>query len=164
MIFQKFSTLFVVFVYLPLALHAQDTHVNVNSFTAPELQSVPLIDGDLTDSCWEGVSEIKVDKLGDAPQSAKPGDLDVFVKSAWDQETNALYFAVRILDNVFIDLYGYGSPLDTQGWKNERFEIMLDGMNTGKNLPHWILPITRNTVLIFPIFLTLMILCMENME
>ena len=87
--------------FFALISFAQDTTVNVNSFIAAELQSVPVIDGDLSDACWDGLPEIKVDKLGDAPQSTTPGDLDVFVKAAWDQETNALYFAVRIIDTCF---------------------------------------------------------------
>jgi len=78
------------------AVHAQDTSVNVNSLSAYELNELPVIDGDLSDPCWTGLSDILVDKLGDAPASEEPGDLDVVSKAAWDEETNCLCFAVRL--------------------------------------------------------------------
>lgn len=111
---------------------AQDVSVNVNSYTIPELSTVPVIDGDLSDEAWANVPAIPMDKDGDSP-AAEPGtgDLDIVLKVAWDDETNALYFGVNVQDDAFINVQGLGSSLGESGWRNERLEIVIDGLNTG---------------------------------
>lgn len=118
----------------------QDTSVNVNSAIIPELATVPVIDGDLSD--WADIPETvftapdgtvtKMDQSGDSP-AADPGtgDLDIVLKVAWDDETNALYFAVNVKDEAFVATQGLGSTAGTNGWQNERLEIVIDGTNTG---------------------------------
>ncbi len=125
---------FVLFCIMALTMpgDAQDTSVNVNSYTIPELPSVPIIDGDLTDAVWANVPTIPMDKDGDSP-AAEPGtgDLDIVLKIAWDDETNALYFAINVIDESFVDIQGWGSTAGTGGYLNERLEIIIDGSNTG---------------------------------
>jgi hypothetical protein len=111
---------------------AQDTSVNVNWYTIPELPSVPIIDGDLSDPVWANVPTIPMDKNGDSPAAVPgSGDLDIILKIAWDDETNALYFAVNVIDDSLTLAQGLGSTAGTGGWNNERLEVVLDGTNTG---------------------------------
>ncbi len=114
---------------------AQDTSVNVNSYTIPELPSVPDIDGDLSDPVWENVPTIPMEGDGDSP-AAEPGagDLDITLKIAWDEETNALYFHIDVIDDSLLLLHGLvssGPEWDGSGWRNERLEIVIDGTNSG---------------------------------
>lgn len=111
---------------------AQDTSVNVNSFTIPELPGVPIIDGDLSDPVWADVPAIPMDKDGDSPAAAPgTGDLDIILKIAWDNETNALYFALNVIDEDFVNVRGVGSSLGNDNYNGERLEIVIDGTNTG---------------------------------
>jgi len=111
---------------------AQDTTVNVNSYTIPELPGAPVIDGDLSDAVWANVPAIPMDKDGDSPAAAPgTGDLDIVLKIAWDDETNALYFAVNTKDESFVQVRGFGSSLGTDGYQGERLEIIIDGTNSG---------------------------------
>ncbi len=110
----------------------QDTSVNVNEFTIPELSTVPEIDGDLSDAAWANVPAIPMDQDGDSPAGvAGSGDLDIVLKVAWDDETNALYFGINVIDDVLVATRGMGSSAGDAGWNNERLEIIMDGANTG---------------------------------
>ncbi len=127
----------VVFIFVlvcagALLCSAQDVSVNVNSFTIPELSEVPVIDGDLSDAMWAGVPAIPMNLDGDSPAAAPgSGDLDIVLKIAWDDETNALYFALNVIDDALVCTRGLGSSLGTDGYNNERLEIVIDGTNTG---------------------------------
>lgn len=123
------SVLMLAMVPTPFA---QDTSVNVNSFVIPELSEVPVIDGDLSDAVWNTIPEIPMDKDGDSP-AAEPGtgDLDIVLKVAWDEETNALYLHVDVTDESFINVQGRGSSAGDGGWRNERLEVVIDGSNSG---------------------------------
>lgn len=111
---------------------AQDTGVNVNSGVAPELSTVPTIDGDLSD--WANIPEFEVpmNMDGDSPAAAPgSGDLDIVLKVAWDDETNALYLGVNVIDDSLVAYQSLGSTAGNGGWNNERLEIVIDGLNTG---------------------------------
>lgn len=111
---------------------AQDTGVNVNSGVAPELSTVPTIDGDLSD--WADIPEFEVpmNMDGDSP-AATPGsgDLDIVLKVAWDDETNALYLGINVIDDSLVAYQSLGSSAGDGGWNNERLEVVIDGLNTG---------------------------------
>ncbi len=130
---KKFGNIMAILMLaaMPQAF-AQDTSVNVNSYTIPELPALPEIDGDLTDSVWENVPTIPMDKDGDAP-AAEPGtgDLDITLKVAWDEETNALFLSVNVIDESFVNVQGLGSTAGSSGWRNERLEVVIDGTNSG---------------------------------
>lgn len=128
---RKSAVLLSVPVFACAAM-AQDTSVNVNEFQIPELATVPVIDGDLSDAAWDNVPVIPMDKDGDSP-AAEPGsgDLDITLKVAWDDETNALYFSINVIDDAFVMTQGRGSSAGDGGWRNERLEIIIDGLNTG---------------------------------
>ncbi len=114
------------------AAMAQDTSVNVNAFEIPELSTVPVIDGDLSDDVWTSVPTIPMNMDGDSPAAEDgAGDLDITLKVAWDDETNALYFSVNVIDDAFVMTNGRGSSAGDGGWRNERLEIIIDGLNTG---------------------------------
>ncbi|MDP8244923.1 MAG: hypothetical protein P9L94_12625 [Candidatus Hinthialibacter antarcticus] len=114
------------------AAFAQDTSVNVNEFQIPELATVPVIDGDLSDAAWDNVPVIPMDQNGDNDAAeAGTGDLDITLKVAWDDETNALYFHINVIDDALVSTRGRGSSAGDGGWANERLEIILDGLNTG---------------------------------
>ncbi len=111
---------------------AQDTSVNVNSGEAPELSTVPTIDGDLSD--WADIPEFSVpmNQDGDSPAAEDgSGDLDITLKVAWDEETNALYLGLNVIDDSLVLFQGIGSTGGNSGWQNERLEIVIDGLNTG---------------------------------
>ena len=103
---------------------AQDTTVNVNSYTIPELPGAPVIDGDLSDAVWANVPAIPMDKDGDSPAAAPgTGDLDIVLKIAWDDETNALYFAIPRMNRLsrwarFLATDGHKAS----GWKSSSME------------------------------------------
>src|SRR3990172_8700969 len=92
--------LLVLCGFIAPVVFAQDTSVNVNTITAPQLASPPVIDGDLSDAAWANVPDVIVNGSGDSPAPTQPGDLDIVMKVAWDDETNALYFAFNIHDDV----------------------------------------------------------------
>ncbi len=121
-----------IFSISMLPAFAQDVSVNVNSFTIPELPSLPTIDGDLSDPIWDNVDPIPMDQDGDSP-AAEPGtgDLDIVLKVAWDEETNALYFAINVIDEAFVNTRGLGSTLGADGYNGERLELIIDGTNSG---------------------------------
>ncbi|MGC9327639.1 MAG: sugar-binding protein [Candidatus Hinthialibacter sp.] len=128
----KCGFILLVLGFGALAGFAQDTSVNVNSFTIPELPGIPIIDGDLSDPVWADVPAIPMDKDGDSPAAAPgTGDLDIVLKVAWDDETNALYFGINVIDDAFVNVMGMGSSAGTGGWNNERLEVIIDGTNTG---------------------------------
>ncbi len=115
---------------------AQDTSVNVSSFSVPELGDIPVIDGDISDGAWANIPWMDVDKDGDPPGNPAPpeaGNLDVQMKAAWDDETNALYFAFHVVDDVFINEYGRGSSAGTGGWQHESLELVINAENTGSS-------------------------------
>lgn len=111
---------------------AQNTSVNVNSGVAPELSTVPTIDGDLSD--WADIPEFSVpmNMDGDSPAAAPgSGDLDIVLKVAWDDETNAIYLGINVIDDSLVAYQSLGSSGGTSGWQNERLEVVIDGLNTG---------------------------------
>ncbi len=110
---------------------AQDTSVNINTLTAPELSEVPVIDGDLNDEAWANIPEIVVDGSGDSPAPTSAGDLDITMKVAWDDESDTLFFGFNIVDDVFLNLLSRGSSLGGSGWNNERMEFIINAANTG---------------------------------
>lgn len=113
------------------AVWAQDTSVNVNTLTAPELPELPVIDGDLSDGVWANVSEVVVDGDGDDPAPTTPGDLDIVMKVAWDEESNAVLFGFSVVDDVFVNVLGRGASLGQGGHNNERMELIINAANTG---------------------------------
>ena len=126
-------TLFCILAVLVTSpVFAQDTSVNVNTITAPELPLVPVIDGDLSDAAWANIPVTTVNGSGDDPAPKTPGDLDFTMKAAWDKETNAVYFAITIVDDVFVNVEGQGSTVGNSGWHNERLEFIINAQNTGQ--------------------------------
>lgn len=111
--------------------YTQDTSVNVNTLTAPELSELPTIDGDLSDGIWANVPEVIVNGSGDDAAPTTPGDLDIVMKAAWDEESNSLLFGFSVVDDVFINLLTRGSSLGTAGHNNERLEFIINAANTG---------------------------------
>ncbi len=104
---------------------------NVNTFTIPELPSLPIIDGDLSDAVWANVPTIPMDKDGDSPAATAAGDLDIVLKVAWDDETNSLLFGLNVKDDSWVSVRGLGSSGGTDGYNSERLEIIIDGTNSG---------------------------------
>jgi len=134
---RKSLFLCVMFVCAAASLvFAQDTSVNVSSFSIPELAAIPVIDGDISDGAWESIPWMAVSEDGDPPGNPAPpeaGNLDVQMKAAWDDETNAVYFAFHIIDDVFINEYGRGSSAGGNGWKHESLEVVFNAENTGSS-------------------------------
>jgi len=114
-----------------LGIYAQDTSVNVNTITAPKLTSLPTIDGDLSDAAWANIAWTPVTGDGDSPAATDPGDLDIKMKVGWDDVSNAIYLAVNVIDESFVNVVGFGSSLGEGGYNNERLEVILDGSNSG---------------------------------
>lgn len=128
---KRIPSVVIICLTLVSGIYAQDTSVNINTLTAPKLTSVPTIDGDLSDSAWAKIDWIPVTGDGDSPAATDPGDLDIKMKVGWDDTSNALYFAVNVIDESFVDIWGFGSSLNEGGYNNERLEIILDGSNSG---------------------------------
>jgi len=102
---------------------AQDTSKNVNSLVAKELSVVPTIDGDVSDAAWGDIPEVQLTGSGDSPAPTEAGDLDFYMRAGWDDETNAVYFAFRIIDDHFVNMMGKGSLMETpigrwSGWNS----------------------------------------------
>lgn len=126
----------VVFVLAaaPAFAQAPDTSYNLGVFTIPELPTVPEIDGVLEDSVWASVPEIPMLGDGDSPAAVPgSGDLDIVLKIAWDDETNAVYFGLVVQDESYINTSGHGAPppYSDAGYLNERLEVVIDGINSG---------------------------------
>lgn len=129
---KKFGLFMVVISAAVLYMPSITSAGNVNTFTIPELATVPVIDGDLSDACWANVPAIPMDKDGDSP-AATPGagDLDIVLKVAWDDESNALFCAINVIDDSFVSVRGMGSLEGTDGYNSERLEVIIDGSNSG---------------------------------
>lgn len=111
---------------------AQDTSVNSSSFEAPELSEVPVIDGDPSDAVWESIEWMEITMPGDGPGSvpSEPGNWDAFMKSAWDDETNAVYFLFRVIDDSYIKDSGQGADSGSS-YQSESLEFVINAENTG---------------------------------
>jgi hypothetical protein len=126
------STFLLLFLTTSV-VHAQDTSVNVDSFEARELSTVPRIDGDLSEPAWDNISEIPVSREGAGPGSlpAEAGDWDITMKAAWNEETNALYFGFHVIDDIYVKITGQGSIESPGSWQSESLELVINAENTG---------------------------------
>ncbi len=86
-----------------------DKAVVASAVTALEAETIPVIDGDATDHCWDSAQWYFIDETwitwGEEIDSA---DYNGRFKVSWSSQQNLLYFLVEITDDAFVD--GYVHP------------------------------------------------------
>jgi len=89
-------------------LHAgsKKSLVQDNPVLAPDVATVPVVDGIGDDACWQNVPWQSIDQVW--VNYANPVDPDDYTgryKVVWSSATNLLYFLMEVTDDVFVDGY-----------------------------------------------------------
>lgn len=85
-----------------------------------EAESVPVIDGNADDACWQNTGWQTIDMVWIPWNgSVTSEDFTGKYKVAWSSETNLLYFIAQTTDDVIVDDYEYGVTAD-----NYNFDIL----------------------------------------
>jgi len=95
-----------------------------NAVNALEAETVPVIDGDASDACWEEAEWYEIDQTW-IPWGLEIDSADFFgrFKASWSASQNLVYLYVEITDDAFVD--GYVFPND--GYYNfDIVEVFLD--------------------------------------
>jgi hypothetical protein len=72
---------------------------------APEVLTVPVVDGSGDDACWENVPWQSIDQVWIPYGDAMVDSADYYgrYKVMWSSTTNLLYFLMEVTDDVFVD-------------------------------------------------------------
>jgi hypothetical protein len=111
------------------AVTVQDDTVKVTA-----VAELPLIDGIGDDNCWNDCKWQYIDQVWiEYGQTLDAADFSGRYKIAWSPSTNALYFLVEIVDDVFVDGYVYDSnPSVGGGYPNyDIVEVFIDQDKSG---------------------------------
>jgi hypothetical protein len=127
----KFEIVFFVFIFFTISAISQDVRLRTQDDTvrAPNVGSVPTIDGHSDDSCWGLVEWQEIDQVWIPWNgSVGAGDYTGQYKVVWSSVENLLYFVVEVTDDVFID--GYVFP--NGGYHNfDVVELFIDEDKSG---------------------------------
>jgi hypothetical protein len=127
----KFANVFFVFMLFATSViaGASNTRFQDDTVKAPNVGSIPTIDGLGDDTCWQNVHWQTIDQVW-IPYggSVEPDDYTGRYKVVWSSTENVLYFLVEIIDDVFVD--GYVYPND--GYYNyDIVEVFIDEDKSG---------------------------------
>jgi hypothetical protein len=128
----KFETFILVFMFLTISGMANSPCLRPQEDTvrAPNVATVPTIDGQSDDSCWGVVNWQAIDQVwipwGDTTVAAD--DYTGHYKVAWSDAQNVLYFLVEITDDAFVDGYVFG-PGDY--YQYDIVEVFIDEDKSG---------------------------------
>jgi hypothetical protein len=100
-----------------------------NTVNALEAETIPAIDGDPTDACWQAAPWYHIDQTWIGwGESIDSSDFFGRFKVSWSEADNLLYYLVEITDDSFID--GYEFP--NSGYHNfDVVELFMDADASG---------------------------------
>lgn len=109
----------------PLRVIVQDDTVK-----APDVSSLPIIDGKGDDDCWQTVTWQSIDQVW-IPYGGHVDSTDYWgrYKMVWSAKENLLYFLVEILDDIAVDGYIKGVTADYYNF--DIIEVFIDEDNSG---------------------------------
>jgi hypothetical protein len=95
-----------------------------NTVSALEAETIPVIDGDPSDDCWDGAQWYYIDQTWiNYGEEIDSSDFFGRFKVSWSESENLVYYFVEITDDAFID--GYVFPND--GYYNfDIVEVFID--------------------------------------
>jgi hypothetical protein len=100
-------------------------YVQDDPILAPDITTLPIIDGTGDDLCWRNVPWQSIAQVW-IPYGAEV-DSNEFLgkyKVAWSSQTNLLYFLVEVTDNVFVDGFIPGVTADIYNY--DIIEVFID--------------------------------------
>lgn len=127
----KFEIGFFVSIFFAISVMAQSSHVRVQDDTvkAPNVVSIPTIDGQGDDACWGDVEWQEIDQVWIPYGGSVPADdYTGAYKLVYSETENLLYFLVQVNDDVFVDGYEYD---DGDYYKYDIVEVFIDEDKSG---------------------------------
>jgi hypothetical protein len=101
-----------------------------DTLIAPDVASIPLIDGQGNDSCWQ---TIPWQSIGESwiPYGTKVDSIDYTgrYKVVWSSKSNLLYILVEVTDNVFVDGFIPGTTANVYNY--DIIEVFVDENKSG---------------------------------
>jgi hypothetical protein len=98
-------------------------------------QNAPVIDGNLSDSAWSGTEEAVLGRGGTGDAFFSPWssftDNRVTWKAVWCEETNKLYAAIQVIDDVRGAADNDFDSASYQPWLDDSIELYTDGDHDG---------------------------------
>jgi hypothetical protein len=108
--FIKLEIVICIFVFLASPVRGESSKLRVQEDTVrtPDVETVPVIDGQGDDACWTGANWQTIDQVW-IPYGGSVGSDDYTgqYKIVWSSAENVLYFLVQVNDDAFIDGYEY---------------------------------------------------------
>jgi hypothetical protein len=127
----KFEIIILVFMFFSISIMAGSPRMRAQEDTvrAPNVATIPTIDGQSDDSCWGVVNWQAIDQVW-IPWGGSVGadDYTGQYKVVWSSTENVLYFVVEIIDDVFVDGYVFG-PGDY--YQYDIVEVFIDEDKSG---------------------------------
>lgn len=97
---------------------------------APDVSTVPVVDGRGDDACWENVPWQSIDQVWIPYDSTvTPEDYSGRYKVIWSSTTNLLYFLIEVHDDVFVDGFIPGVTADIYNY--DIVEVFIDENKSG---------------------------------
>ena len=120
----------LLFIFFTISVLARSPQMRVQDDTvkAPNVLSIPTIDGQGDDACWGDVQWQEIDQVWMPSDGSVPtDDYTGQYKLVWSEADNLLYFLVQVDDDVFVDGYVSGG-----GYYNyDIVEVIIDEDRSG---------------------------------
>jgi hypothetical protein len=127
----NFRIIGLFFIFFTFSVMAQSPQLRVQDDTvkAPDVSTIPTIDGQGDDACWGEVEWQEIDQVW-IPWGGSVGadDYTGEYKLVYSEAENLLYFLVQIDDDVFVDGYVFG-PGDY--YQYDIVEVFIDEDKSG---------------------------------
>ena len=123
---------FIVVLVLSAGSYAGVENVTVQDDTvkAPDVATVPEIDGSGDETCWQDVTWQSIDQVWiEYGKSVDPKDYTGRYKVVWSSQTNLLYFLVEVTDDVAVD--GFIRDVTTGNYNFDIVEVFIDEDHSG---------------------------------
>jgi hypothetical protein len=104
--YRIFLTSVLIFFIQSSQAGTKKSSVQDDPVLAPDVLTVPVVDGIGDDACWESVPWQSIDQVWIPYDSTvTPDDYSGRYKVVWSSTTNLLYFLMEVTDDVFVDGY-----------------------------------------------------------
>jgi hypothetical protein len=125
------KTLFLtIFIFLFIFTIKSETNPG-DSLLAVHTNTIPLIDGDITDIAWKSAKWYNINYMWLPYGTTIPAsDFTGRFKVLWNKTTNLLYFLVEITDDVFVNGYVYANN-DGTYYNYDVVEVFVDEDRSG---------------------------------
>jgi hypothetical protein len=97
---------------------------------APNIPSLPVIDGMGSDTCWQNVPWQSIDQVWiEYGEEIPVEDFTGHYKVVWSSSQNLLYFLIEVSDDVLVDGYTYGQTAEVHHF--DIVEVFIDENQSG---------------------------------